>query len=61
MTPGEFIVGFVFVVLVLVSGELLGELKAKEQVIITLLERIPIDDDLRQKLESLKDRRNFRL
>ena len=54
MTFGEFFVGAVFFVLILVTGEILGEIKAKEQIIITLLERIPKDDDLKRKLEDLK-------
>ena len=54
MTPGQFIVGTVFCVLILVTGEILGEIKAKEQIINTLLDRIPKDEDLKRKLEELK-------
>jgi len=58
LTLWEVFVSVVFVVITLIIGEILGEIKAKEQIINTLLERIPNDADLLRRLQDLQKTEN---
>ncbi len=58
LTFGEMLAGVAFTVILMFTGEIMGEVKAKEQIINTLLDRVPKDEDLKRKLEDLKQPEN---